>query len=459
MDATTYHDRRRQLREAVHDGEILLLGNLPISRNYADAHLPFRQDSNFLYFTGISQVELGLVIGEDGSETLFGPAAHPDDLVWFGARPSLGELAEGAGVASCGSPDDLSARLQSVLGRGGAVHYLPPYRADRVLQLAALLGVSPAAVRPGASPALVREVVAQRSIKSDAEVAEIEDALTVTAEMYRAALAVAKPGVTEAAVVAALQAPAMARERQLSFTPIVTIRGEVLHNEGYGNPLEAGNLLLIDSGAESPLGYAGDITRTFPVTGRFAPEQRDIYEVVLGAQLAAIAAASPETTNREVHLVAARTIASGLREVGLMRGNVDEAVAAGAHALFFPHGIGHMLGLDVHDMEDLGDAVGYPDGEARSTQFGLNFLRLAKRLEPGFVITVEPGVYFIPALIDRWRREGRHAEFIRYDRVQAFRSFGGVRIEDDVLITGDGSRVLGPGIPKTVQDIEQAARG
>ncbi len=206
------------------------------------------------------------------------------------------------------------------------------------------------------------------------------------------------------------------------------------------------------------MGYAADITRTFPVAGRFAPEQRDIYEVVLAAQLAAIAAASPEATNRDVHLTAARTIASGLREIGLMRGDVDEAVAAGAHALFFPHGIGHMLGLDVHDMEDLGDVVGYPEGEARSTQFGLNFLRLAKRLEPGFVITIEPGVYFIPALIDRWRREGRHAEFIRYDRVQAFRSFGGVRIEDDVLITEDGSRVLGPPIPKSVQDIEQGAR-
>lgn len=458
MDATTYRDRRRLLREAVPDGEILLLGNLPISRNYADAHLPFRQDSSFLYFTGVSQVGLALAIGDDGTETLYGPAAHPDDLVWFGPHPSLAELAEGAGVAACGTPDELGARVQSVLRRRGVIHYLPPYRADRVLQLAALLGVDPAAAGRGASAALVRAVVAQRSVKSEAEVAEIEDALAVTAEMYRAALAAARPGVTEAAVMAALQAAAAARGRLLSFPPIVTVHGEVLHNESYSNLLEAGNLLLVDSGAESPLGYAGDITRTFPVAGRFAPEQRDVYEVVLAAQLAAIGAASPETTNREVHLVAARTIASGLREIGLMRGDVDEAVAAGAHALFFPHGIGHMLGLDAHDMEDLGDVVGYPEGEARSTQFGLNFLRLAKRLEPGFVVTTEPGVYFIPALIDRWRREGRHAEFIRYDRVQAFRGFGGVRIEDNVLITEDGSRVLGPGIPKSVSDLEQAAR-
>jgi Xaa-Pro aminopeptidase len=458
MDATTYRDWRRRLREAVPGGEILLLGNLPISRNYADAHLPFRQDSSFLYFTGISQEGLALTIGDDGSETLYGPAAHPDDLVWFGARPTLGELAEGAGVAAYGTLEELTARVQSVAGRGNELHFLPPYRADRVLQLAVLLGVDPATASRGGSRALVRAVVAQRSVKSAAEVAEIEDALAVTAEMYRAALAAARPGVTEAAVMAALQAAAAVRGRQLSFSPIVTVRGEVLHNEDYSNVLEAGKLLLVDSGAESPLGYAGDITRTFPVTGRFAPEQRDIYEVVLAAQLAAIGAASPETSNRDVHLVAARTIASGLREIGLMRGDVDEAVAAGAHALFFPHGIGHMLGLDVHDMEDLGDVVGYPEGEPRSTQFGLNFLRLAKQLEPGFVITVEPGVYFIPALIDRWRREGRHAEFIRYDRVQAFRGLGGVRIEDDVLITEDGSRVLGPAIPKSVQDLEVAAR-
>ena len=459
MDATTFRDRRQQLREAVPDGEILLLGNLPISRNYADAHLPFRQDSSFLYFTGVSAVGLALAIDPDGAETMYGPAAHPDDLVWFGPHPLLPELAEGAGVEACGTPDELGTRLRSVRQGGGAIHYLPPYRADRALQLSRLFGVDPGTVASVASTPLVRAVVAQRSIKSEAEVAEIEAALAVTAEMYRAAGAAARPGVSEAAVVAALQGPVVARGWQLAFPPIVTIRGEVLHNEVYSNLLEPGGLLLIDSGAEAPTGYAADITRTWPVTGRFAPEQRDVYEVVLAAQLAAIAAASPEVSNRDVHLVAARTIASGLREIGLMRGDVDEAVAAGAHALFFPHGIGHMLGLDAHDMEDLGDLVGYPEGEARSTQFGLNFLRLARRLEPGFVITVEPGVYFIPALIDRWRREGRHAEFIRYDRVQAFRGFGGVRIEDNLLITDEGSRVLGPGIPKAVADFELAARG
>jgi Xaa-Pro aminopeptidase len=276
--------------------------------------------------------------------------------------------------------------------------------------------------------------------------------------MFRAAMAATRPELTEAAIAAELMKPAIAANRQLAFQPIVTVRGEVLHNESYANTLSAADMMVIDSGAESERWYASDITRSFPVNGRFEPAQRDIYEVVLAAQLAAITTASPGVTNRDVHLVAARTITSGLIDVGLMKGDAAAAVEAGAHALFFPHGIGHMLGLDVHDMEDLGDEVGYPEGESRSTQFGLNALRLARRLEPGFVVTIEPGVYFIPALIDRWRAEGRHADFIRYDKVQAFRGFGGIRIEDDVLITDSGSRVLGPGIPKSVSEVEQAVR-
>jgi Xaa-Pro aminopeptidase len=458
MDASTYRNRRQRLREAVPSGEILIVGSLPISRNYADSHLPFRQDSSFLYFAGVSSPGLALVIDERGDATLYGPTPHPDDVVWFGPHPGLSDMAAAAGADAHGSIEQLAARLGAAREGGRRIHYLPPYRADRRIQLCRLLGADLEAVDAGVSSELVRAVVDQRSVKTQDEVAELEDALAVTAEMYRAALERARPGATEAEVAAALQAPAYARQRQPAFPPIVTVRGEVLHNESYPNTLAAGDLLLIDAGAESAGGYAADITRTYPVAGRFEPEQRDIYEVVLASQLAAIAAASPETTNRAVHLVAARTIASGLKEIGLMRGDVDAAVEAGAHALFFPHGIGHMLGLDSHDMEDLGDVVGYEAGDSRSSQFGLCYLRLARRLQPGFVITVEPGVYFIPAVIDRWRREGRHADFIRYDRVQAFRAFGGVRIEDDVLITETGSRVLGPGIPKSVEELEEMRR-
>jgi len=280
--------------------------------------------------------------------------------------------------------------------------------------------------------------------------------LAVTAGMYGATLRATAAGRSEAEIAAVHIAEATGAGCGQAFSPIVTVRGEVLHNVTWDNTLSEGDLLLVDSGAEAPSGYASDITRTFPVSGRFSNRQREIYEVALAANQAAIAAAAPGVTNRELHLLAARTIASGLRDIGLMRGDVDAAVEAGAHAMFFVHGLGHMMGLDVHDMEDLGDVVGYEQGEERSTQFGLAYLRLARPLEEGFVITIEPGIYFIPALIDRWRADDLHSEFICYDRVEEYRSFGGIRIEDDVLITDSGSRVLGPMIPKTVADIEAA---
>jgi Xaa-Pro aminopeptidase len=319
--------------------------------------------------------------------------------------------------------------------------------------------MDPREVAAATSMELVRAVVAQRSVKDELEVAEMEGALEVTARMYRTTMAGVAAGRSEAQMAAAHVAEAMAAGCHQAFDPIVTVRGEVLHNAGYENVLAVGDLLLVDSGAEAPSGYASDITRTMPVSRRFTDQQREIYEVVLAANEAAIEAAAPGVTNRQLHLLAARTIASGLRDLGLMQGDVDEAVGAGAHALFFVHGLGHMIGLDAHDMEDLGDLVGYEPGEDRSTQFGLAYLRLARRLEPGFVITVEPGVYFIPALIERWRADRLHRDFIRYDRLESYRGFGGVRIEDDVLITEDGCRVLGPPIPKAVDEVEEAMAG
>ena len=458
MDSATFAERRRALREHGPDGAILLAGNQAASRNYADNVYPFRQDSSFLYYTGLDRPGLALVLLADGRERLYGPAGHPDDIVWSGPQPSLGDLGERAGVEAASPIDDLADDLADLRGSGKAVHFLPPYRDDRRMSLGAWLGQDPRRVDAAASDPLIQVVVAQRSVKSRAEVAEVEEALEVTASMLGSAFTVIAPERSEAEVAGALHGVALARDRQQAFKPIVSVRGEVLHNESYDNVFAEGDLLVMDCGAESARGYAADITRTVPVSGRFTAEQRDVYQVVLAAQLAAIAAVSPGRSNLDVHLVAARTIAQGMIDMGLMQGDAEAAVQTGAHALFFPHGIGHMLGLDAHDMEDLGDVVGYAPGQRRSDQFGLNALRLARQLEPGFVITIEPGVYFIPALIDRWSGEGRHHDLIRYDRVERLRGLGGIRIEDDVLVTPEGHRVLGIPIPKSVEDVETALR-
>ncbi len=458
MNAETYRSRREVLRKAIDGGAILILGNNDAPKNYVDNVYPFRQDSHFLYYAGINETGMAALIEPDGTDTLFGRPYDPDDLVWHGPRPHVGDHATAAGFGASMDISALKSEIDRLVAAGVRIHYLPPYRAERQFQLADLLDANPERVGNGVSDDLVRAICAQRLIKSYEEILEIEDALFVTAQMYQVAMAEAQPGRAEFEIAGLMQARAAELGRQQAFTPIVSVRGEVLHNHSYDNTMADGDLMIMDSGSESPGGYASDITRTFPVNGRFTAKQRGIYQIVLAAQMAVIHAASPAHDNKEMHRLAARTIAGGLTNLGLMKGNVDDAVAAGAHALFFPHGIGHMMGLDVHDMEDLGDIVGYPEGEERSTQFGLAFLRMTRQLEPGHVITVEPGIYFIPALIDQWRAEGRHAEFIDYDRVEDFKGFGGIRIEDDVLITEDGCRVLGHGIPKTVDEVEAACQ-
>ncbi len=456
FDASTYQARRQVLRTAVADGAILIAGNEHASRNYVDNVYPFRQDSHFLYYVGPDHPGLALLMEPDGTEVLYGPTEGPDDVVWLGPHPTTADHALAAGIAEARPAADLRARLRDLAAVGVHVHYLPPYRGDRTMWLAEQLARDPREIAASASGGLAAAVARQRSVKAPEEIAEIEEALGVTAEAYQMAMSVIRPGATEAEVAAALQTPALARHRQQSFPPIVSVRGEVLHNESYANTLVDGDLMVIDSGSESARHYASDITRSLPVSGRYSPEQRDVYEAVLAAQKAAVGAARPGITNRELHLLAARTLTDGLIQIGLMQGDPDAAVEAGAHALFFPHGLGHMLGLDVHDMEDLGDVVGYEEGDSRAEQFGLNALRLARTLAPGFVVTIEPGAYFIPALIDRWSGEGRHRDFIVYHKVEQYRGFGGIRIEDDVLVTDDGARVLGPPIPKEPDEVEEA---
>jgi Xaa-Pro aminopeptidase len=382
-----------------------------------------------------------------------------DDIIWSGEQPTLEERARAAGLSEASPSSELPAELARLRRDRTPVHYLVPYHEDAVRRMQGLLDASRERLVEGESMALKRAVVEQRNHKAPEEVAEIESALAVTRRMYEKAMSMARPGVREREVAGAMQGVALSHGCPQSFLPIVTVQGQVLHNETYLGTLGENDLLLVDSGAESLEGYASDITRTIPVGGRFTESQRDLYDVVLAMQMGAIESTRPGITNLELHLGAARTCVQGLKDLGLMKGHPDSAVEAGAHALFFPHGLGHMLGLDAHDMEDLGDIVGYGEGAKRSEQFGLAALRMARELEPGFVFTIEPGIYFIPALIEKWRDEGLHRDFIEYDALAPFLDFGGIRIEDDVLVTEDGHRVLGPPIPKKAAQVETATGG
>ncbi len=457
--ADTYRARREQLREALGGGLLLIPGNAPVWRNADNLH-PFRQDSHFLYLTGIARPGLALLLDADsGEDVLLGPPEDFDDLVWHGPHPSLSDLASEAGVADVRDYSELGDVLEAAKRQGRAVHYPPPFMPGTQIELARLLGESVEAVKEGASASLMRALGEKRAVKTGAEIAEIEDAVAVSAEMYRVAMQMTRPGLREVEVRAAMLHAALRHGREVSFEPITSVRGEVLHNHASGNTLRDGQLFLLDSGVETAEGYASDITRTIPVSGRFSDEQRAIYEIVLRAEEDAIERLRPGVNFRDLHLAAARTIVEGLKAAGLMKGDVEDAVEAGAHALFFPHGLGHPLGLDTHDVQDLGDTYAYPADQPRSEQFGLSFLRFARDLAPGHVMTIEPGIYFIPVLIDRWRSEGRHTEFVDYDAVEHFRDFGGIRIEDDVLCTEDGARILGSGIPKSVEDVEAEMAG
>ncbi len=457
FDPQIYRARREQLRGSLDGGVVLLPAAAAMPRTYPENVYPYRQSAHLLYYVGLTDPGLFLVsYPAEGRDVLYGDPVTIDDVIWCGPKASLEERAALAGIDEVAPAEQLAADLEA---RRGEIHYLPPFQREVVATLARLFGQNGPQVLAGSSPALVQAVAEQRLIKGPEEVAEIEEALVVTATAYRRAMETVKPGLVEREIAGLIQGVALAAGREQSFLPITTVNGEVLHNDSRDRQLNHGQLMLIDSGAESARGYASDITRTLPVSGTFDGRQRVIYELVLAAQRTAIRATRPGVTYREVHLESARVIAEGLTAEGLMRGDPAEAVAAGAHALFFPHGLGHALGIDVHDMEDLGDAVGYEPGEGRSEQFGLAALRFARELEPGHVVTAEPGIYFIPALIDQWAAEGRHEAFIDYEALADWRRFGGIRIEDDVLVTDTGARVLGPPIPKGADAVESAMEG
>jgi len=452
-----YWQRRKMLRNLLGDGIILIPGNEESSMNYRANTYHFRQDSSFLYFFGIDKPGFyGVCDVDNDKDILYGNDFDIDDIIWMGEQPAVSDLAAGVGIESSASINDLGDILKKALKSGRKVHLLPPYRGDHMLALTKLLGVDDEGLTKLVSQQLIAAVVKLRSIKDQYEISEIEKAVDVAWIMHTTAMKMAYPGNYERELAGAIEGIALSHGGPVSFPVILSMDGQTLHNHYHGNELREGRMVVCDAGAETAMCYASDITRTFPVGGKFSTRQSDIYNIVLKANTETIKASIPGRTYREVHLMAARIIAGGLKELGLMKGDLDEAVALGAHALFFPHGLGHMLGLDVHDMEGLGENyVGYNESLKRSEQFGLAYLRLGRELEPGFVVTNEPGCYFIPALIDQWKGEQKHAQFINYDQVEKYRGFGGVRIEDDVLITESGSKVLGTPIPKTVDEVEK----
>ncbi len=457
----TYAHRRAQLQKQIRSGLILLMGNEESPINYEDNAYPFRQDSNFLYYIGIDKPHLAAIIDADeGTTTLFGDDFTIDYIVWMGPQPTIAEMAAASGVQKTKRYGELAQVLQTAQNQGRTIHFLPPYRGERSIRLSSWLGIPVSELHQRASVELIKAVVAQREIKTPEEIAEIEKAVDISGEMHVAAMRHAKAGIKEAALRGLVEGLSLSNGGCPAYPVILTVNGQTLHNHYYGNTLQSGQLVLGDFGSESPLRYAGDITRTFPVDKTFTSQQRDIYNIVLKAETDSISAVRPGVSYRDIHLQAAKIITQGLKDFGIMRGNVDDAVSEGAHALFFPHGLGHMLGLDVHDMEDLGEHyVGYDHSIQRSTQFGLKSLRLAKTLQPGFVFTVEPGIYFIPELTDLWQKEGKFQEFINYDKLAAYRTFGGIRIEDNVLITENGHQILGKPIPKTTDEVEAIRQG
>jgi Xaa-Pro aminopeptidase len=439
-------------------GLVLLPGHVDSPMNYRDNAYDFRQDASFLYFCGLAQPGLALVIDlDDDVPTLYGDDPSVDDVVWTGPLPGIAERAERAGIPRHAPFERLGALLAHARAGSRPVHFLPPYRGETRLAIAAWLDLAEPALSAAASRPLVRAVIALRSVKASEEIAEIEDALDVTRELHLLAMRSTRAGVLEQQVVVAMEGLALARGRRLAYASIFTHRGEILHNHDHSARLAGNEIVVNDTGANSQAGYASDITRTLPAGGRFEGIRADLYDVVLAAQTKAIAAMRPGVPYRDVHELACRTMVEGMIALGFMRGDPHEAVHEGAHAIFFPHGLGHMMGLDVHDMESLGeDEVGYGEGFQRSALFGHKSLRLARPLQAGFVVTVEPGLYVNRFLTERWQAEDRHARFIDYAMFERHQDAGGIRIEDDVLVTADGARVLGPHIARTRAEVEAA---
>lgn len=439
----TYIQRRSSLRQKLGSGLLLFFGNNDAPANYPANAYKFRQDSTFLYYFGQHRDGLvGVIDIDNDKEYLFGNDIDIEDIIWTGFVPSVKDLAEEVGVENSGSMADFEALVKKT-GKD-KVHILPPYRHDTMIQIADLMGIHPLKTREAASVPFIKAVVDMRAVKSQEEIEEIERAMAIGYEMHTAAMKACKPGVTEKYIGGLLAGIAESYGCKESFQTILTMHGEIFHGDPSLRPLEAGRLMLCDAGAETVNNYCSDNTRVTPISGRFTQKQRDIYSIVEACHDLVIEKAHPGMKWMDMHLDVCRLMTDRLKDLGLMKGNTEDAVQAGAHAMFLQHGLGHMMGMDVHDMEGLGQVyVGFDDEVRPSTQFGTDCLRCGRRIQPGWVLTDEPGIYFIPALIDKWKGEGMHRDFLCYDKIEEYRDFGGIRLEDDILVTETGCRILG----------------
>ena len=455
----TYVNRRTELKKLIKKGVILLFGNNESPVNYpSNGYYPFRQDSSFLYYFGINRDGLvGIIDIDEDTETIVGNDIDIEDIVWFGSVDSVKELAASVGVSKTAPMKQLQVICNEALRQHKPVHFLPPYRFDTKLQIFDLLGIHPNQQKEAASLELINAVITMRSTKEQQEIDEIENACSIGYKMHTTAMRLTKPGLTEKYIGGQVDGVAHSYGAMVSFATIYTQHGEIMHGAPRWDELQDGRLVLCDAGAENRNNYCSDNTRTYPVNGKFTQRQLDIYSIVEACHDYVLNVAKPGVRYKDVHLAVCRLMAGKLKELGLMKGDVDEAVNAGAHAMFLPHGLGHMMGMDVHDMEGLGQIyVGFDEETRPSTQFGTNALRMGRRLEEGFVVTDEPGIYFIPDLIDDWRAKGLHTDFINYDVLETYKDFGGIRIEDDVLITADSCRFLGKErIPYHPKDVEE----
>jgi Xaa-Pro aminopeptidase len=460
FEKQVYIDRRAALKKNVGSGVIIILGNDQVGMNYDHNWYPFRQDGTFLYYFGLNLDGLAAMIDIDNNEEIiFGNENTIDDIVWTGPLPTVKELAELVGIQKSLPYNDISNYISKTVKSKRELHINPQHRGDNIIKLQQWLNISALQLPTFYSVKLIKAIVLQRSYKEAREVEEMHKATLISVDMHLAAMHFAKPGMKEYEITAKLKEVAYTNNASVSFPPIVTVHGEVLHNTTANNTLKEGHLLLCDAGASNHMSYAGDLTSTFPVGKKFTTQQKNLYEIVLEAHFTAVDMLKPGVLFKDVYLASSQKIVEGMQSLNVMKGNAAEAVAAGAHAMFFQCGLGHMIGLDVHDMEGLGEQyVGYNNNLVRSEQFGMKSLRLARALEKDFTLTVEPGIYIIPKLIDKLKAERKFEEFINYDELEKYRFANGIRVEEDFLITYTGYQILGKRLPITVDEIE-AIRG